>query len=172
MPDVARVVVPLVIFFIMGVLVVYLLWRVVVVGGEVRRDAAVNRAAVDLAHRVDTSLTELAGLVDDVRRRKSPPETTEASLAAATDALSHYEAEAEPMTKHKSASGAIAGLAAEIERAHRAVDLIEYGRALMAEGSEQHFGEGETSVKRGYLNLVHAREAIRACAQQILADAQ
>jgi hypothetical protein len=170
MPDVARVVVPLVIFFIMGVLVVYLIWRVVVVGGEVRRDAAVNKAAIDLAHRVDTSLTELAALVDEVRRRKSPPETTEASLQAAADALSHYEMEAEPMAKHKSASGAIATMAAEIERAHRAVDLIEHGRSLMADMSEDHFGEGETSVKRGYLNLVHAREAIRACGQQIASD--
>ena len=170
MPDAVRVVVPLVIFFVMGILVLYLLWRVVVVGGEVRRDAQVNKAAADLAHRVDTSLTELAALVDDVRHRKSPPDATQASLHAAADAMSMYAREAEPMAHHRAASSGVASLAVEIDRAQRAVDLIEHGRALMADQSIEHIGEGETAVKRGYLNLVHAREAIRACGQQIRSD--
>lgn len=170
MPDAARVVVPLVIFFVMGLLVLYLLWRLIVVGREVRREAQVNRAAADLARRVDTSLTELAVMVDDVRHRKSPPESTKDSLIAAADAMSIYAQEAEPMARHTSASVAITRLAAEIERAQRAIDLIEHGRALMDDLSKERLGEGETAIKRGYLNLVHAREAIRACGQQIKAD--
>ncbi len=64
-----------------------------------------------------------------------------------------------------------AGLGAEIERAQRAVDLIEHGRLLMLGASAGGVAEGETAVKRGYLNLLHAREAIRARADEIAAAA-
>jgi hypothetical protein len=60
----------------------------------------------------------------------------------------------------------------EIERAQRAVELIEYGRKLMLDRLPERISEGETSVKRGYLNLLHARESIRARAEEIAAAAK
>jgi hypothetical protein len=50
------------------------------------------------------------------------------------------------------------------------VDLIEHGRTLMLNPKEEGHGEGETSVKRGYLNLLHARDAVKSRAREI-ADA-
>ena len=58
------VLLPLIVFFALALPILFLLWRVFVVGGELRRDAAYGRAALDIARRVDVSLTELGELID------------------------------------------------------------------------------------------------------------
>jgi hypothetical protein len=65
-----------------------------------------------------------------------------------------------------------AALAADMERAQRAIDLVAHGGELLADVSGVDWGEGETSVKRGYLNLVHAREAIRERRETIVQVSQ
>jgi len=162
---------PLVVSFAMGVVAVYVVWRVLIVGGELRRSAQQDKAPADLAHRADASLTELCAIVDDLRRRKSAPESGAPSLHASADALRRYAEEAEAIARRNPGHEAGATLVAEIERAQRAVDLIEHGRQLMLDRAVERIGEGETAVKRGYLNLVHAREAIRARGQQITREA-
>ncbi|HEX7491750.1 MAG TPA: hypothetical protein VF337_08625 [Candidatus Limnocylindrales bacterium] len=164
-----EVLLPVVVFFAIGVPIVVLLWRVFVVGGQIRRAAQNGRAALDIARRADMSISELAGVVDELRHRKAGPEAIADSLRAAADALKGYEQEAETIDK-RSPQAAVAGLKGEIERAERAVELISHGAALMADASLDRVGEGETSVKRGYLNLLHAREAIKERAQ-VIADA-
>lgn len=162
------VLVPLVIFFALAVPIAILLWRVFVVGGELRRSAQRARTAVDLARRVDLTLGELLVIVDDLRRRKLAPEAGEASLEASDDALRLYIGEASSLEKN--AHGPVDGnLRSELEWAQRAIDLIEHGRRLMLDARPEHLEEGETSIKRGYLNLLHARDAIRATADQIAA---
>jgi hypothetical protein len=159
------VLLPLLVFAALGLPIFALLWRVFVVGGELRRDAQHGRAAKDLAHRADWSLAELSEIVDDIRRHKTGPEAGAASLAASEEALRRYAVEAEAIDKRAThAEGG--GLLPEIERAQRAVELIEYGRGLMLD-PHADASEGETSVKRGYLNLLHAREAIRARGAEI-----
>lgn len=162
------VLLPIVIFFALGVPIVVMLWRLLVVGGELRRDAQHGRAAVDLARRTDVSLAELSPIVDDLRRRKAGPEESEASIQASIDALRRYAEEAETIDANVPHPDG-GGLRVEIERAQRALDLIEHGRKQMLLASPQHVDEGETSVKRGYLNLLHAREAIRAVGDGIAA---
>jgi hypothetical protein len=41
----------------------------------------------------------------------------------------------------------------------------------MLDRAIDHIGEGETSIKRGYLNLVHAKEAIRTRGEQFAREA-
>jgi hypothetical protein len=163
------VLLPIVVFFALGVPIVVLLWRIFVVGGQIRREAQLGRAAVDIARRAEISITELAAVVDDLRRRKAAPDAVAGSLRAFGDALKRYAQEAEAIDR-RLPNVAADGLKVEIERAERAVELIDHGTALMAEISADRNGEGETSVKRGYLNLLHAREAIKDRAQAI-ADA-
>ena len=163
------VLLPIVVFFALGVPIVALLWRIFVIGGRIRREAQHGRTALDIARRANISLTELAGIVDELRRRKTGPDASAASLQASTDALKRYAQEAEAVDK-RLPDGDTAGLKVEIERAQRAVELISHGTTLMADASGEHVFEGETSVKRGYLNLLHAREAIKERAQAI-ADA-
>ncbi len=161
------VLVPLIVFFVMGVVVALLIWRVMVVGGELRRSAQQDRAAADIARRAVTSLSELCAVVDDMRRRKSGPESGAPSLRASTDALHRYAEEAEAIARRNPDHEAGRSLVAEIERAQRAVALVEHGRQMMLDTGVEHVGEGETSIKRGYLNLVHAREAIRTRGEQL-----
>jgi hypothetical protein len=163
------VLLPIVVFFALGVPIVVLLWRIFVIGGRIRREAQHGRTALDIARRSDICISELAGAVDELRRRKTGPDASAASLQTTADALNRYAQEAEAVDK-RLPDGDTAGLKVEIERAQRAVELISHGTTLMAEASGEHFFEGETSVKRGYLNLLHAREAIKERAQAI-ADA-
>ncbi len=51
-------------------------------------------------------------------------------------------------------------LVAELERAERALEMVEHGTTIMLtvrRGPREL--EAQTSIKRGYLNLIHAREA-------------
>ena len=51
-------------------------------------------------------------------------------------------------------------LVAELERSKRALEMVEHGTAIMVtvrRGPREL--EAQTSIKRGYLNLIHAREA-------------
>jgi hypothetical protein len=166
----SSVLLPLIVFFALALPILFLLWRVFVVGGELRRDAAYGRAALDIARRVDVSLTELGEVIDELRRRKANPEASVDNLRAATEALRQYAREAEQVDRHTLRAAGSPTLAPEIERAQRAVDLIEHGRTLMLNPKEEGHGEGETSVKRGYLNLLHARDAVKSRAREI-ADA-
>ncbi len=54
-------------------------------------------------------------------------------------------------------------IVAELERAGRALAMVEHGATILAQvrrrGREL---EAQTSLKRGYLNLLHAKEAIDA----------
>lgn len=167
----SSVLLPLLICAALGLPIFALVWRVFVVGGELRREAQHARAARDIARRADLSLGELSEVVDELRRRKASPESIAASMTASTEALGRYAAEAEVVDKHAARDGhaEIGSLKAEIERAQRAVDLIEHGRERMLEGVVEGVAEGETEVKRGYLNLLHAREAIRERGDQIAA---
>ena len=164
------VLLPLVVFFALGLPILVLVWRLIILGSELRRDAQYGRAAVSVARRADLSLAELCDVVDDLRRRRAVPEASAASLRASADALRRYSLERAAVDRHiPHADGT--GLRAEIERAQRAVDLIEHGRQLMLDPATDWSGEGETAVKRGYLNLVHAREAIRARGDEMAAAA-
>jgi hypothetical protein len=156
----ADVVLPLVIFFVMGAGVLWLLWRVVVAGGRARREKASGVAAAEIARRSETLLGDLLVVVDEMRRRKLTPQEAGPKMAAAQDILARHAQEAAALSRSGPWATTAAALAADIERAQRAIELIAHGGRLLADVSGVDWGEGETSVKRGYLNLVHAREAI------------
>ena len=49
----------------------------------------------------------------------------------------------------------------DLGRAKRAIDMVEHGATILASVRRgQRELEAQTSIKRGYLNLIHAREAI------------
>jgi hypothetical protein len=55
-----------------------------------------------------------------------------------------------------------------LERAGRALATVEHGTSIMASarGGAREL-EAQTSIKRGYLNLIHAREAISRQATRV-----
>jgi hypothetical protein len=114
----------------------------------------------DLAARVDASLGAASGQIDAVRRRQIGPETIGDTIVAATDAVDRYAAEAKDLRGPRKAQSIRKDLVSELERAHRALEMVEHGASIMLlAGRGPRELEAQTSIKRGYLNLIHAREA-------------
>lgn len=115
----------------------------------------------DLARRVEKSLGEISVLIDAVRRRDAEASTITASLDAARDAVDRYAEEARALSAPSIAVAHRNAIVYELERAGRALDLVAHGCALLTSGRRVERGtEADISVKRGYLNLIHARESI------------
>jgi hypothetical protein len=115
----------------------------------------------ELSVRIDHSLDGAAGRIDAVRRQQLAADTIGSTIEAATDAIARYMDEARALHGPPAAEAIRDGLVAELERADRALKMVDHGATILAQvrrrGREL---EAQTSIKRGYLNLVHAREAI------------
>lgn len=118
-------------------------------------------AVKDLAARVDESLESAAARIDAVRHQQAGPETISQTVQDASEALERYGGEARALRGPRRAQAIRDDFVAEIERAGRALDMVEHGANMLAasrRGSREL--EAQTSIKRGYLNLIHAREAV------------
>ena len=123
----------------------------------------------DLAARVDAQLEAAAGRIDAVRHNQAGPELINQTVVDATEAMERYHEEARALKAPRRAQSIRDELVADIERASRALGMVEHGANMLASsrrGSREL--EAQTSIKRGYLNLIHAREAIAR--QAIRAD--
>lgn len=123
----------------------------------------------DLATRVDASIESAAGRIDAVRHQLADPEVISQTVVDATEALERYGDEARALPGLGRAQAIRDDLVAELERACRALAMVQHGANILA-SSRRGSGEleAQTSIKRGYLNLIHAREAIAR--QAVLAD--
>jgi len=120
------------------------------------------RSAVrDLTTRIDQSLEGAAGRIDAVRRGQLAADTIGPTIQAATDAVTRYAEEARALKGPKIAAEVRDAIVEDLERAARALSMVDHGAGILAQvrrrGREL---EAQTSIKRGYLNLIHAREAI------------
>ena len=115
----------------------------------------------DLTTRIDQSLEGAAGRIDAVRRGQLGADTIGPTIEAATDAVTRYAEEARALKGPPAAAPIRDALVEDLERAERALGMVDHGAKIMAQvrrrGREL---EAQTAIKRGYLNLVHAREAI------------
>ena len=115
----------------------------------------------DLAARVERSLGDVSVLIDALRRRSTEPDLVRPSLDAARDAVERYAEEARNLGGPKATAVHRQAMVGELERAGRALDLVDHGCLLAMSGRRhEQSGEADTAIKRGYLNLVHARESI------------
>jgi hypothetical protein len=115
----------------------------------------------DLTTRIDQSLEGAAGRIDAVRRGQLGADTVGPTIEAATDAVARYSEEARALKGPAVAAEVRDALVNDLERAERALGMVAHGAGILAQvrrrGREL---EAQTSIKRGYLNLIHAREAI------------
>ena len=120
------------------------------------------RVAVhDLAARIEVSLAGATGRIDSVRHNALPPAALADTLTAATDAVERYVEEAKELKAPAQGRTIRSELIADLERAGRALAMVEHGASILVavrRGNREL--EGQTSLKRGYLNLLHARDAI------------
>ncbi len=162
------VIIPLAAFLVMVVLFALVLRRTGRVIADTRDAEGFRRSVEDLATRVDISLGGIVERVDAVRRHQVAPTGIGDNLAAALDAIARYAAEVGSLHAPASAAALKGGIQSELERAERALRMVEHGCQILA--TSRGIGrdaEGETAVKRGYLNLLHSREAIGDYAKEI-----
>jgi hypothetical protein len=120
-----------------------------------------RRQVGDLTSRIETSLGEVSGRVDAVRRGQLDASVIADDISASLDGVDRYAEEARALRPPGEGNAIRDGIVAELERAKRALQMVEHGRSIQVSaraGSREL--EAQTAIKRGYLNVLHAREAI------------
>jgi hypothetical protein len=152
---------PIVAFVALAALTAIVLRRAGTIVARSREMEGFRSSVTDLGHRIDTSLDGAIGRIDAVRRGQVGAETIGPTIEAATDAVERYTEEAHALRGPAEAIAIRDDIVAELERAGRALAMVEHGATILAQvrrrGREL---EAQTSLKRGYLNLLHAKEAI------------
>ncbi len=161
MPGWLTLAIPIAAFVVVVVVFALVLRRTGRIVGLTREGERFRRTVDDLSGRIDTSLGGVIERIDAVRRHQVPPESILDNLAAGRDAVERYEQEAARLHGPVPADEVRAALLAELERAGRALAMVAHGCDLLSEArSGPSELEAQTAVKRGYLNALHAREAI------------
>jgi hypothetical protein len=154
-------VLPVLAFIILLTLFVLVLRRAGRFIAVTRDEERFRRQVGDLAGRAETSLAEICARVDAVRRGSLGADEVADDLAASLDAVRRYEDEARGFQPPADGVTIRDAIVAELERAARALEMIEHGRGIQASArSGGREIEAQTAIKRGYLNVLHAREAI------------
>lgn len=135
------------------------------------REATQGRAAIaDLAGRADAILVRAVEPLDALRRGSISAQAIAGDLEAVERDLETLEAAASDVRVPGALAGTLRVIREELGRSGRALAMAEHGRVIMTSarlrGRELEAG---TSVKRGYLNLLHARESIRLAADRAAA---
>ena len=147
-------------FIAIAGLVVYAVLRTREVGRESRETQALRAAAASLASRVDATLAAVLASVDEVRRHRSPPAEALPEVGAAITAVDAYTEEIGNLQVPAAAIRVRENLVADLRRAERALDRIQHGcRQLMEASRRIGDADEQATVRRGYLELQHAREA-------------
>jgi hypothetical protein len=155
------VLLPIMAFLALAIGVAIVLRRAGRIVARTREIEGFRSSVRDLTTRIDQSLEGAAGRIDAVRRGQLGADTIGPTIVAATDAVARYGDEARALKGPAVAADVRDALVEDLERAERALGMVEHGAEILAQvrrrGREL---EAQTSIKRGYLNLIHAREAI------------
>jgi hypothetical protein len=151
----------LTLFLSLAAAFVLVLRRAAGVVAETREDDSFRRDAAALAERAAARIVAGSGQIDRVRRRQDAPGDLDGELPALLEALAGHRVEADALAPPPALEALRTRLTEELDRAARAVETVQHGCALMAAtAGRPREMEGETSIKRGYLNLLHAGEAL------------
>lgn len=162
--------VPLAIFLVLAGVFLVVLRRISALLAESRETNAFRRSVEDLAARIDATLGDIVSRVDALRRQQIEADQIVDPLDRALEALLAYSEEARGLGGPPIAAGPKAAFAAEIDRADRALQMVEHGASILGSvSSGQRFAEAQTAIKRGYLNVLHARDAIARHARELSA---
>jgi hypothetical protein len=157
---------PLLAFLILLVLFVLVLRRAGRFLAQTRDVERFRRQVRDLGGRVELSLGEISARVDAVRRGSLGADALGDDLTASLDAVARYADEARNLRPPATGRTIRDEIIGELERAARALEMVEHGLSIqIAARSGGRELEAQTAIKRGYLNVLHAREAIARLAR-------
>ena len=164
--DQLPVIASLALFVLLVVAFAYVLRRAAKVVAVTREDDAFRSDGAALAERAVATITPGAERIDRVRRRSDAPATLDEVLLELVEAVAALRVEADALVPPAPLVATAARIAEELDRAARAVETVRHGCVLLGvEAGRPRELEGETSIKRGYLNLLHAREALATLAE-------
>jgi len=150
----------LILFVGLSALVVYVVLRSQTAGRESRESEAFREAVAAAGARTDATLVPISELVDQVRRHHLEGGSILTDVAAAQAAVAERIAEVEAIPAPEGSEDRRERIAEDLRRADRALDRIDHGCRLLHDTTSRVGDlEGQTSVKRGYLELQHARES-------------
>jgi hypothetical protein len=151
----------LALFVVLAAAFLVVLRRASSVVAVTREDEGFRRDGAALTDRAATYIADACERIDRVRRRQDPPASLDEVLPATLEALVGLRAEVETFVAPVALGPLRDRIGDELDRAGRAIETVQHGCALMgATAGRPRELEGETSIKRGYLNLLHAREAL------------
>lgn len=155
------IVLPLFLAVLLAAAVVVFLRRATRALRTTRQIARFQHDAAQLGARLDAVLDQLGQRVDRLRRREVPADELQPQIEEALRVLEAGAEEARSISAPVFLEESRLGLIEEIERAMRATEMVLHGCELVTgPQSRERDPEAQTAVKRGYLNLLHAREAL------------
>lgn len=149
----------LVILGALGVAAVLILRRMSRLAGRTRELEQFQGAATQLDLEFAAATGPLVTALDEIRRHGGDPGALGAALPATADAIRRCTVEARALQPPAMLAEHAAALVRELERAVRATEVVEHGLDSMLAGRGPRQLEAQVSLKRGALNLRHARDA-------------
>lgn len=143
--------------------------RVTTFAGRTRGLEQFQRDVTSIETRMAAVVGPLVLELDDLRRLAGDPEAVASELEPAMASLEQLAAVARglrPPVPLAQRAGAIVG---ELERTLRALDLLDHGLRTALAGRRETTPEAQVALKRGTLNLRHARDAVGRLAGEIAA---
>jgi hypothetical protein len=120
-----------------------------------------RRRVADLAPRVQSTLDQVAVRADGVRRHTLAAEAIALEIETALAAVDGYTVEARALRGPATSVEIREAIVVELEHARRALEMVEHGCGILTAGAPgARELEAQTAVKRGYINILHAREAL------------
>lgn len=135
--------------------------------GRTRDLERYQRTVKQLDRRLAATSDPFVTSLDEIRRRSGDPRTMADQLPGMQDALRAIAAEGRAAKVPRGLTREAVAFTVELERAVRAAELVGHGLdALLADRGGRDL-EAHTHLKRGALNLRHARESASRLAAEI-----
>lgn len=145
---------------VLAAVLLTLAWRLLRFTNDTRHIVEFRNAVEAIGDRAEASLGAAAEAVDAVRRGSAGALDIVGELGQALTSAEELAAAAHGLGSPEGSEAIRQGLIEELERAVRALEMIQHGCSLLAGvSSRDHVPEAQTAIKRGYLNLLHARES-------------
>jgi hypothetical protein len=157
----------LVVLVALGVLFARTARRMTRLAARTRELGAYQTALAELSARTAVAVDPVIAHLDEVRRRSGDPVRVAASVARAAEEIAAACEDAGALRSPLGLEESGAHVVFELERIGRALDLIDHGLTGLVGVRGPRELEIQTTLKRGALNLRHARDAIAAVASDI-----
>lgn len=159
----------LLVLFVLAMLALLVLRRMSTLIARTRDLERYQKAVASLDARSAAVIDPLVRELDEARRSAANPNELRDAVTAVQAQAAELATEARALATPTPLVSTTVSLITELDRAARAADMAEHGVNALSMGTRGRDLEAQTSLKRGALNLRHAREAIARLARDVAA---